>query len=115
MDLEDNDAVQISSQRNRMSQGSGQQLEEIDHFNEDHRRSSAYEDLEDADAENEVSINLEDAIATAEEMNSHKQIVDGLDDFSGDLEDDEEIANEIAGIVTDGHNVPDDDLEELRE
>lgn len=65
---------------------------------------NVYDDLEDVDGENEVSINLEDAIATAEELNKRQQIVDGLDDFQDDIEDDEEIANEIAGIVTDGHN-----------
>lgn len=65
---------------------------------------NVYDDLEDVDGENEVSINLEDAIATAEELNKRQQIVDGLDDFQDDIDDDEEIANEIAGIVTDGHN-----------
>ena len=29
----------------------------------------------------------------------HQQIVDGLDDY-----EDDDMANEIAGIVTDGHN-----------
>ena len=60
----------------------------------------------DEDGDNEVSINLEDAIATAEEINNrndsenmHQQIVDGLDDY-----EDDDMANEIAGIVTDGHN-----------
>ena len=57
----------------------------------------------------EVSINLEDAIATAEEinnnhgLNSHlngmqQQLVDGFED-----DEEDEIANEVAGILTDGH------------
>ena len=60
------------------------------------------------EGEEEVSINLEDAIATAEEINNNglnghlagmqQQIIDG---FEGDEED--EIANEVAGILTDGH------------
>lgn len=66
------------------------------------------------DGEDEVSINLEDAIATAEEINKQEisglqqQIVDGFDGV-----DDDDIANEIAGIVTDGHH--EEEFDRMRE
>ena len=70
--------------------------------------------------DNEVSINIEDAIATAEEINkgsmdqhlqkySDDEIEGGDqdDDRYSDAEEDLASAQAIAGIVTDGHNEKD--------
>ena len=83
----------------------------------------------DEDGDNEVSINLEDAIATAEEINKQNSLdklqhyndrhnVDGDNESEGsDVADQHRYvdangelvsAEEIAGIVTDGHNEKDD-------
>ena len=58
-----------------------------------------------------MSINLEDAIATAEEINKQQ-----LGYSDGDDEEEQEYsdAQEIAGIVTDGHNQK-DGFDEMRE
>ena len=72
----------------------------------------------DDDGENEVSINLEDAIATAEEINKRefndnhrgvRQESDEDDNARSPYGDEEDMtsAQEIAGIVTDGHNQKD--------
>jgi len=81
------------------------------------------EELND-EADNEVSINLEDAIATAEEINNRGDNNYADDDrheegSSGEVsnygeEQEEMAAQAIAGIVTDGHNAK-DGFDQMRE
>ena len=102
------------------------------------------QDDDEEDGENEVSINLEDAIATAEEINKQnsleklqhydnsqkhlRQDADGSDMDGEEVDDEDDVegqrfvevngelvsAEEIAGIVTDGHNEK-DGFDQMRE
>ena len=79
---------------------------ELDEDQEEEEGGMHQGDSNDEDPENEVSINLEDAIATAEEIG--KQQMQFGDDENGLMDDeDDEDADAIAGIVTDGHNQKD--------
>jgi len=99
-----------------------------------HQQQSGSDVEGDAGEHDEVSINLEDAIATAEEINKAEQLMQGRDSEENSEIDQEGVDDSgimidedgnphyigdadsklIAGIVTDGHNEK-DGFDQMRE
>lgn len=73
MDVVDYDDIEVHLEGDDDLQDGQQQHQQLDQLEDDDDEEDQYKDEDDQDPDNEVSINLEDAIATAEEINSRER------------------------------------------